>query len=438
MAQQKPTKKGAPAKKAAEKNKASDKNTAKKAAVVGAVAVTAAAVAASKTTKKNKKKRSIAIALAVIFIFLAVGGGLGWWFLPATVNFYYVDDSQFEYGGYEPELLDTAEFRLFTKTTLEVSDYFESDDIDDWAFEWYSDSDCVTAARLSVGFGDLNKTKDLYCVLVYEGTEGGEVELPTVTEDGYPAYGGDYYNGIAWTAEGLYARLRNGFKATTYDFAGKGGGLISADTPHGEGYVYGIYNNMQFEQDWKSGKNFEREHVWCNSLLGMARVTSGGKNQASDLHNLRAIGGVHTGGINQTRSNRYFTDCPDGDACNKDGDNDSATHPGHTVGADAFYPGRAHIGDVSRILMYMIVMYKDILRIPESAGVFATAVAYSPAHAFMPISDTNLLSIWNNKDPVDGFEMHRNDVLYGLQGNRNPFIDYPNRLAEVLGIILAA
>jgi endonuclease I len=32
---------------------------------------------------------------------------------------------------------------------------------------------------------------------------------------------------------------------------------------------------------------------------------------------------------------------------------------------------------------------------------------------------------WNEFDPVDDFERHRNEVLYSYQGNRNPFIDYP-------------
>jgi len=163
----------------------------------------------------------------------------------------------------------------------------------------------------------------------------------------------------------------------------------------------------------------------------MARVASSGKNQASDLHNLRAIGGVHTGGINQTRSNRYFVECPDGAACTKGGEH----HTGHTVGTEAFYPGDGHVGDVARILMYMIVMYKDILQLPLHVTDLTTAIAYSPAHAFMPVATVTLLVTWNNRDPVDDFERHRNDVLHGLQGNRNPFIDYPAKLSEILALV---
>ena len=32
---------------------------------------------------------------------------------------------------------------------------------------------------------------------------------------------------------------------------------------------------------------------------------------------------------------------------------------------------------------------------------------------------------WHELDPVDDFELNRNDVIYSYQGNRNPFIDHP-------------
>ncbi|MGB8704779.1 MAG: endonuclease [Gillisia sp.] len=32
---------------------------------------------------------------------------------------------------------------------------------------------------------------------------------------------------------------------------------------------------------------------------------------------------------------------------------------------------------------------------------------------------------WNREDPVSIFEIQRNNVIEGAQGNRNPFIDNP-------------
>jgi endonuclease I len=444
MSQQKPTRKTTPANTSA-KNTAQDKKTVRKVAGVATATATVATVAVARS-KRSKTQKIIALLLIAVFLCTALGG-TGWWFFSkTTINFYYVDDSRFEHADAEykpytgPELLDTVKFRLFTRTVLAVDEYFEftnhaDGNISEWEFEWYLDANCtVPATNLKVAYSDLGKTRNLYGHLVFIGTEGGEVNLPHVPEGNYPSYSGDYYKGVEWTVEWLYARLRDGFKATTYDFAGRGNGLVLSDTPFGEDKVFGIYNNRLFEQDWMNGRNFEREHVWPNSLLGMNRVSSTGRNQASDMHNLRAIGGVHSGGINQTRSNRFFTECNDGPTCTKP----SGDHTGHTVGTNGFYPGDDHVGDVARILMYMIIMYHNILLIPTNVSDFATATAYSPLHAFMPISDIDLLRQWNcsTRDPVDDFERHRNDVLHGLQGNRNPFIDHPEKLNYVLDDVL--
>ena len=36
-----------------------------------------------------------------------------------------------------------------------------------------------------------------------------------------------------------------------------------------------------------------------------------------------------------------------------------------------------------------------------------------------------MLLLWNELDPVDDHEMNRNNYIYEIQGNRNPFIDHP-------------
>lgn len=41
------------------------------------------------------------------------------------------------------------------------------------------------------------------------------------------------------------------------------------------------------------------------------------------------------------------------------------------------------------------------------------------------------LLAWNKEDPVSEFELGRNNFVYNVQGNRNPFIDYPE-LADIL------
>ncbi len=167
-----------------------------------------------------------------------------------------------------------------------------------------------------------------------------------------------------------------------------------------ETYLDGIYSNHSIVPYWDGGTTWAREHVWPNSRLGIPRVTSSSKNQGSDVHNLRAI----NPSVNSSRSNRYFLE---------------ASSFG-LVGTEAYYPGDSYKGDVARILLYMIARYPDILSLRDENIIDS---AYTLEGAVMGHLTTLLK--WHEEDPVSAFEIKRNEVIYTFQGNRNPFIDYP-------------
>lgn len=166
--------------------------------------------------------------------------------------------------------------------------------------------------------------------------------------------------------------------------------------------VMNVYDGVLQDSLWDS-KSWHREHVWPNARLGMVRVTESGRNQASDLHNLRAI----TPRINSSRSDRWYSD---------------GSGECHTITGGGYYPGDDHKGDVARIILYMGVMYKDILTITD-VGLEDESNHYTPAGAKM--GELSVLLKWHKEDPVDEFERNRNQVIFEAQGNRNPFIDKP-------------
>ena len=45
----------------------------------------------------------------------------------------------------------------------------------------------------------------------------------------------------------------------------------------------------------------------------------------------------------------------------------------------------------------------------------------------------DLLVKWHNNDPVDIYETNRNDAVYTIQKNRNPFIDHPEFVNAIWG-----
>lgn len=188
--------------------------------------------------------------------------------------------------------------------------------------------------------------------------------------------------------------------------------LDDADkTLYDDTLMLGIYYRATINATWDNGVTWAREHVWPNSKLGIERVENSDRNQGTDLHNLRAI----NPSINSTRSNRYFV-------------NTTQNIPiGHTVRLNGFYPGDEDLGDVARILMYMVVRYEFLMLTDDET--LLTLGTYSMNSAYMGM--LNVLLDWHLTDPVDEFEISRNEVIYENQGNRNPFIDHPELFEEV-------
>ena len=86
-------------------------------------------------------------------------------------------------------------------------------------------------------------------------------------------------------------------------------------------------------------------------------------------------------------------------------------------------------GDIARSLLYYVVRYEGKL------NSFNFYNGTSPANDTSPLDGTEekayedwflaLLLQWHNNDPVSQKEIDRNNIVYGIQKNRNPFIDHP-------------
>lgn len=186
------------------------------------------------------------------------------------------------------------------------------------------------------------------------------------------------------------------------------------EDPDKKGYVLGMYDRKYYPNKWTGGDPWNREHVWPNSKLGVGRVKAGEKNQASDLHNLRAC----EKNINSKRNNHHYVNDPSGGPT------------GHFYNGK-WYPGDADQGDAARILLYMAVRYYGILSLKVRPKDQPT---YAPAGAEM--GDISAFKKFFESDPVDKFEIHRNNEIYKIQKNRNPFIDRADLFYKVLKFFL--
>ncbi len=135
--------------------------------------------------------------------------------------------------------------------------------------------------------------------------------------------------------------------------------------------TYGGDNQAQtYPEVWN------REHIYPQTYIN--------NTAKGDLHHLRAC----EAGINNDRGSDPFVA-------------GSGTYSSTSGG---WYPGDEWKGDVARMIMYVYLRYDE---------------------PWADVGTQALFLQWNAEDPVSDFERQRNDVIYGAQGNRNPFIDQP-------------
>lgn len=174
--------------------------------------------------------------------------------------------------------------------------------------------------------------------------------------------------------------------------------------------VWCFYLENTATATWDGGIAWNREHVWAQSK-GLGESAANNKvNTASDLHNLKP----EIPSINSSKGNRDF--------CEQTG---NSSYTG-TVGSGGYAPAKSGRGDVARILLYMELRWNAT----NSLQLDHTVSASSGQPRQGKLSD---LLKWHNDDPVDPYEIHRNNVVYKYQKNRNPFIDHPELVEYIWG-----
>lgn len=170
-------------------------------------------------------------------------------------------------------------------------------------------------------------------------------------------------------------------------------------------------------QEYNNGQGWNREHVWPQSL-GSFNTSVG---VGTDVHNLKPA----DGGLNSLRSNHEYDDLGStGSGVNYNG---GATGNRINGSAGLFEPRDKVKGDLARIILYMDLRYEGAGTEPD---LVAREALTSGGTTFAVLST---LIAWHWADPVDSFELNRNDVIHNMQGNRNPFIDHPELVHYIYG-----
>ena len=134
------------------------------------------------------------------------------------------------------------------------------------------------------------------------------------------------------------------------------------------------------------------------------------------------------GKINGMRSNNPFGEVGSGASSSKNGFSKwgKCVTPGYS--GTVFEPNDEYKGDFARTYFYFATRYKGVATSGQGALVFTYTYTYITGWQL------DMLRRWHKKDPVSPKELDRNEAVYdSRQGNRNPFIDYPELVDLIFG-----
>ncbi len=273
-------------------------------------------------------------------------------------------------------------------------------------------------------------------------TDGSETENISVNETNSSTNKpGSYYSSATSTGQTLKWELHeiiNGHEERTYTnlwtdfqdtdpkpngnvwdmYSDKGGCL---DPPYEFIFVTdqcGIYSN--------EGDCYNREHSFPQGWWG---GSSGDDDTVyTDLFHLYPTDGKVNGdrgswefGVVASPTNTYQNG-------SKKGSNSYSGSPGAT----AFEPIDEYKGDLARSYFYLAARYADRISNWTTSPMIDGDISDSDGSVFEEWA-LNMLIEWHTNDPVSQKELNRNDEIYSIQGNRNPFIDNPDFVDDIWG-----
>ncbi len=187
-----------------------------------------------------------------------------------------------------------------------------------------------------------------------------------------------------------------------------------SDVPGGTPpYVYN-FNSDECGNYNGEGDCFNREHSWPKSWFNDASP------MYSDLFHIYPTDGY----VNGKRSNYPYGEVGSASWTSQNNSKlGNCNFPGYTD--VVFEPIDAYKGDFARTYFYMSTRYYTEDGSWQSNGMVNKS-------QLKPWALTMLMA-WHHADPVSSKETNRNNAVYGIQNNRNPFIDHPEWVDQIWG-----
>ena len=185
------------------------------------------------------------------------------------------------------------------------------------------------------------------------------------------------------------------------------------------------YSNVvrHLNPDMSAVSNMNIEHIWANSWWGHIK-----NNAYCDLFNLYPADATANG-----RKSNNPIGIVDGTVTYTNGVTKVGKSSSYRADSliTAWEPADQWKGDFARTYFYMATCYSHMTSLWTTTEGLLTVDPNSPL--LMRPWVYNLMLEWAEADPLDEIEQQRCDAIYEIQGNRNPFVDYPELCYYIWG-----
>ena len=280
-----------------------------------------------------------------------------------------------------------------------------------------------------------------------ESSSSSSEDTPPTPTYGYGFYD-DYYGELTWEngedlKEKLYTIMHDGYEPISYADPNWETNIYADHDPYNYMWLDVIYSYDSVESS-RTQKGWQREHAFPASLMTGSTTTNATKflGRATDFHNLFAANA--SGNMSRGNKNYGYAD-PEAEGYQN---NDDIFGAGWSSDAKTFEPGDWDKGRVARAIFYMCTMYsKDEIDtknnvLMKGLTLQEEAVDYVAGNdCLFALGHLSDLLEWNDISEVDYLEMQHNESVYShiyqkdghAQGNRNPYVDYPELVDYVFG-----
>ncbi|TVR42527.1 MAG: hypothetical protein EA394_03230, partial [Bacteroidia bacterium] len=216
------------------------------------------------------------------------------------------------------------------------------------------------------------------------------------------------------------------FTLTDSKFNGKVWDIFSDVRCEEPPYEYTFFEDQQgdLEAPNEEGHVYNREHSWPRSWWGGG--VSPTDTMDTDIYHIYPADRW----VNMQRSNFPFGEVSSPTWVSQAGNKRGNNTYGNVYSGFAFEPIDDFKGDFARTYFYMVTRYMSEVADWAAYDMVNNILDGTSWPAFQ-VWYVDMLLEWHENDPVSQKEIMRNDAIYEIQGNRNPFIDHPELAALI-------